>query len=375
MRRLAACAALIVVGVTAPTAGAQGGPVLSDGTIETPIVLDPTDFDPKTITDTEVDRMRSELHAEWFSAMIVDRSAARRLDEALDERRRTQDAVTAATDHLQMLDSTIGTAAIQGYLSDADGQDGTFFGLNYESDATRADATAQQLLEQRRAARVVLADAISADDDASRSLRVAESRKAQSEASLEAVEVKQATFGELVTEYEIASARADQQAMQLSDEVELRSVAGSINVNAEIEEQVDELIADARADGIDLSGGSYRTIESQIALRLAHCGGSVPAGAVAPGEDAPAEEWAAYDALVEAHRHRVIYEVPSSACSPPTATPGNSEHQQGLAIDFTDNGSILDRSSDGYLWLVEHAEDYGLINLPSEAWHWSTTGN
>ena len=30
-----------------------------------------------------------------------------------------------------------------------------------------------------------------------------------------------------------------------------------------------------------------------------------------------------------------IYQMPASACSPPTARPGTSMHEQGLAIDFT----------------------------------------
>ena len=75
------------------------------------------------------------------------------------------------------------------------------------------------------------------------------------------------------------------------------------------------------------------------------------------------------------YRNYVIYEMPAGACSPPTATPGNSEHQAGVAIDFTQDGQILDSNAELFHWLEEHAEDYGLFNLPSEAWHWSTTGN
>ena len=78
---------------------------------------------------------------------------------------------------------------------------------------------------------------------------------------------------------------------------------------------------------------------------------------------------------VAEYRNYVIYEMPAGACSPPTATPGNSEHQAGLAIDFTQDGQILDSDAELFHWLEEHAEDYGLFNLPSEAWHWSTTGN
>jgi D-alanyl-D-alanine carboxypeptidase len=103
----------------------------------------------------------------------------------------------------------------------------------------------------------------------------------------------------------------------------------------------------AAADGITLAGGGYRSTAEQIALRRAHCGTSDYA----------------------------IYQMPSSQCHPPTARPGQSQHERGLAIDVTANGSIISsRNSAGFGWLAAHASDYGLYNLPSEPWHWSTTG-
>lgn len=66
---------------------------------------------------------------------------------------------------------------------------------------------------------------------------------------------------------------------------------------------------------------------------------------------------------------------PPSAWSPPTARPGTSLHEQGLAIDFSNNGALIrSRSDAGYLWLAANASSYGFFNLPSEPWHWSTTG-
>ncbi len=126
---------------------------------------------------------------------------------------------------------------------------------------------------------------------------------------------------------------------------------GGIQVNAAIAEQIRALLAAARAEGLDLArgAGGWRSPERQIALRRAHCGTSDYA----------------------------IYQMPSSSCSPPTAIPGTSEHERGLAIDFTCNGRSIPqhtRSDPCYLWLSRHAADYGLRNLPSEAWHWSTTG-
>jgi len=121
---------------------------------------------------------------------------------------------------------------------------------------------------------------------------------------------------------------------------------GGIQVHSSIAGQVASMLEAARADGIVLSGGGYRNPSAQIAVRRNNCGSS----------------------------HYAIYEAPSSYCRPPTAPPGTSQHERGLAIDFSQNGSTLTRSSSGYAWLKAHAASYGFYNLPSEPWHWSTTG-
>ena len=123
---------------------------------------------------------------------------------------------------------------------------------------------------------------------------------------------------------------------------------GGITVNSSIAGQLASMLNAAAADGIELTGGGYRDSSSQIALRRAHCGTSDYA----------------------------IYQMPSSSCSPPTAQPGTSMHEQGLAIDFIANGrSITSRSHEGFQWLAAHAGSYGFQNLPSEPWHWSVNGN
>ncbi|MEO6121301.1 MAG: M15 family metallopeptidase [Acidimicrobiales bacterium] len=123
------------------------------------------------------------------------------------------------------------------------------------------------------------------------------------------------------------------------------SVVGvrGISVSGQIAGQVEALLAAAEADGFVLGGGGYRSSDAQAALRRANCGGG---------------------------------DSPASRCRPPTARPGNSMHEQGLAIDFTWEGRIItSRSSPAYGWLKENAGRFGLRNLPSEPWHWSTNGN
>jgi LAS superfamily LD-carboxypeptidase LdcB len=119
-----------------------------------------------------------------------------------------------------------------------------------------------------------------------------------------------------------------------------------IVVATSIAKRVDQLIVAAAKDGIRLGGGGYRSSAAQVASRRAHCGSS------------------SYD----------IYRKPASQCRPPSARPGLSMHERGLAIDFTSGGSIVSSRSRAYRWLRAHAGRYGLRNLPGEPWHWSTNG-
>ena len=122
---------------------------------------------------------------------------------------------------------------------------------------------------------------------------------------------------------------------------------GGIRVHQSIAGNVGSLLNAASSAGIHLSGGGYRDPSGQIAVRRNNCGSS----------------------------NYAIYQMPASSCRPPTARPGQSMHERGLAIDFTAGGRTLSRGSAGYNWLKANAASYGLYNLPSEPWHWSTNGN
>jgi LAS superfamily LD-carboxypeptidase LdcB len=141
-----------------------------------------------------------------------------------------------------------------------------------------------------------------------------------------------------------AAERASRPPIATPDEI--TNVQG-FNVHVDIASKVDQMISAARADGVDLGGWGYRDNIKQIELRQKHCGTSE------------------YD----------VWDKPASACRPPTARPGQSMHERGLAIDFTYNGgSITTRSNPGFVWLNNNAHRWGFVNLPSEPWHWSTTG-
>ena len=100
----------------------------------------------------------------------------------------------------------------------------------------------------------------------------------------------------------------------------------------------------AKADGIVLSGGGFRTKERQIELRKIN---GCP------------DVWTA----------------PASSCRVPTAIPGRSLHEIGLAVDITSGGRTITAPSPAFKWLTAHADEYGFVNLPSEPWHWSITGS
>lgn len=126
------------------------------------------------------------------------------------------------------------------------------------------------------------------------------------------------------------------------------TTVGGITVATSIAPQVQQLLAAASAAGFDLGGYGWRDSRNQVALRGQNCGG-----------------WGDYE----------LYDKPPDQCSPPTARPGASMHEQGLALDLSVGGDFIEnRDSAVFVWLSAHAPTYGFRNLPSEPWHWSTTG-
>jgi LAS superfamily LD-carboxypeptidase LdcB len=114
-----------------------------------------------------------------------------------------------------------------------------------------------------------------------------------------------------------------------------------IIANSLVSANIRSMVDDAKADGTTLNGGSFRDIESQIETRKRNCTGDP---------------------------------YTTDNCNPPTAKPGRSQHERGLAIDFG-NPDCNTHSTACYKWLKNNAKRYGFYNLASEPWHWSTSGN
>ncbi len=128
--------------------------------------------------------------------------------------------------------------------------------------------------------------------------------------------------------------------------VELTTVWGFV-VNVEIADDLEGLLVAMEREGFTLGGSGYRTTQRQIELRRQHCGTSDYA----------------------------VYRMPSSQCRPPVARPGSSQHEVGLAVDLTHDGRLIrSRNTAVFRALSRIAPSHGLHNLPSEPWHWSTTG-
>jgi hypothetical protein len=117
---------------------------------------------------------------------------------------------------------------------------------------------------------------------------------------------------------------------------------GGFVVNASISARVQHLLDYAKKDGVTLRGSAFRGPDEQIALRKQNCG----------------------------YSHYAIYEMPSMQCSPPTAVPGTSKHEQGEAIDFSNVGGYGSRVFQ-IIGKYASRSDVRLFNtVPGEYWHW-----
>lgn len=234
-----------------------------------------------------------------------------------------------------------------------------------DAEARRGEAEAA-LADQRAALSQQALFAAEVQDRLDRKLTEAQMLEGVDPALAEQLRAQQALLAAALNELdeEVQAELARQQAAELSDQAEANKAAGiqappggvvtvpcagggGIEVAGDIQKQVARLLAAAAEAGITMCGNGYRDPAAQIAVRRSNCGTSSYA----------------------------IYSMPASSCSPPTARPGASLHEQGLAIDFTVGGGTIGYGSTAYDWMKAHSADYGLFNLPGEPWHWSTNGN
>ena len=395
-------AVLLCSSIAPGVAGAQGEDSVSTGDVLVRDALRAIAFDPWLLQDDEIDPRRADVVAyEVFTAAAAVETAAA-VAETEAELLIAEGVLDDAVAHRADMELEVEGFSIEiWYLGDLGLQE------TFDSEAERArqaepvvaatealirrvedaDAAIVDAEAEIAAIEIVLAERVVADDAAKKLLRDATQIRERFESMVtdrnEAIELwshealesesddiefvtitsvvvqvpisaptTPGAGGQEVAQGEVPADAGAQVAEEPEVAVEVPTQATTVAippiiVNAEIAGQVQSLIGAARSDGINLHGGGYRPVSDQITLRIAHCGTS------------------GYD----------MFEKPAGQCSPPTARPGSSQHELGLAIDFTVDGAILTPGSAGFNWMVANAGSYGLINLPSEAWHWSTTGS
>ena len=130
--------------------------------------------------------------------------------------------------------------------------------------------------------------------------------------------------------------------------VTVTTTGGPFPVCKKVSTDLKNMIDMAWAQGYKIYGYGFRSREKQIKLRIDNCGGDT-----------------------EYNK----FSKPPGQCKPPTAIPGTSNHESGLAFDLKCEGQTI-RSHDNkcFVWLKANAETYNFKNLASEPWHWSVDG-
>lgn len=126
------------------------------------------------------------------------------------------------------------------------------------------------------------------------------------------------------------------------------TIKDGAQVNKAIYLQTSLMLSDAKLAGLKLSiTSSYRTCQQQMELRKVNC------------ETIKAEE---------------IFTKPAEQCKTPTEIPGQSLHNQALALDLACEGTAKFEESPCYAWVKQNAAKYGFKQHKLEQWHWSPTG-
>lgn len=283
------------------------------------------------------------------------------MEEARAEKEAEAEAarVAAARQHatvLDLLDQTEAKVQRQEELIDQ-------LGLQRRDAATSLDELEEEAAQAKAAAeakRKAEEEARKRAEEAARAAQAAEAAEREAReaaAARAAAEADRAEEAAQEAEAEAASAASARDERKAAGTVTVSSsgglaTVGGITVSASIAGQLEALLNAARADGIVLGGGGYRSPDTTVALRIAN---GCPD----------------------------VYNSPASSCRIPTAIPGSSMHEKGLAIDFTWQGQTICyphgasscHGNAAYDWLRANASSFGLYGMSSEAWHFSTNGN
>jgi len=400
--KLVCGATALVVGLLAviPTSGASADTAADQREVKRKKAEVAAQVDTLKATDAQLDAALADLEANVRATQAAMTDAQAQVDAATARAEQAERDAAATEAHIDELRAEIVAAAVNAYVDPKGDQV-----LDMFEERSANDASAKQaLIDATSGAKLDVVDEFRAERQRLDDLRVeAETARAQAAAQRDSLAQKKSGYDAAISQQQTVadqvSARindklAESQALaaldsklssQLAQEqAELarrlaasRSAAasasgggsggggggggggvtvtitrpglttvGGITVASSIAGQLSSLLNAASAAGYQLGGSGYRDSSSQIALRRQHCGTSDYA----------------------------VYQMPPEQCTPATAIPGRSKHEQGLAVDFTVNGQTLRTSDGAYGWMVANAGSYGWVNLPGEPWHWSVGG-
>jgi LAS superfamily LD-carboxypeptidase LdcB len=374
-----AMAVVAAITLTATTAGASGDATAQRDQVRKKKADAAARLNVLKANDAQINRALDAIEANVSAqqARVASaRQAASAADAALAEARQREQQKQQELDTLR---SRMKKLAVDAYINPTTGDLAATLSAKSIGDVTRK----RELLQFRASRDSDLVDRLkAAREDLGVTRQNAEAAQKKAADRKRSVEATLATFQHSLKQQQALAAQVeakadaarselagyDQQESKLTREIAIAAAASrasrsrggpvvnrgglstvrGITVASSIADNLAAMLDAADADGFSFSGGGYRDPSDQIAVRRANCGTSDYA----------------------------VYEMPASQCSPPTARPGTSMHEQGLAIDFSWNGRIVgSRSSPAYQWLARNAARYGFYNLPSEPWHWSTNGN
>ncbi|MEY2476846.1 MAG: hypothetical protein QOG87_2161 [Actinomycetota bacterium] len=375
---------LMLLLASAPTAGAQSDPSAKRRQVQQQRAKKAAEVNALKASDAELEQALDALDGNLRSQEAAAADARRAADAASQQAIAARAEQQRATEALRKVQGAMREVAVDAYVRGPQAPSAQVAGDSLSDMVLRehllemAVGRTTDLADQLRALGEDLAIKRQAADDA---VSKAVARKRQMDSQLgelaSAKAAKQRLADGVETRLEKALAEADSLAAvdkQLASQIAARqaalsrkagpssgrgsssrpSSAGSlttvrgITVASSIADNLEALLNASDGAGLSLGGQGYRSSEGQVQARRNNCGTSD------------------YD----------VYEKPASQCSPPTARPGQSMHEQGLAVDFTNGGRLIQSRSDpAFVWLKGNASRFGFYNLPSEPWHWSTNGN
>lgn len=336
-------------------------------------------------TDAQVEAALDALAANVAGQQALLAEARRAAEQAKAAHAEATQAVTAKTQEVQALREEIRAFAVEAFVHPP--SDDALAALDSDDPGEAAEKRA--LLEIQNTSDADLLDRLTAvEEDLEVARRLAE----------EASERAQAKEAQAADRLDSLTKARDQQAayaeqVQARLNHKLSEAAFLADLDAELSEEIRQeqaraaaLAAKARASsggGGGGGGGGYSYNGSTVSVSCKTGGSITVDSSIGSNVQALLDASPSSIALCgwgwrsSEQQRQLWYEHNCDVqCTVPTAPPGSSMHERGLAIDFTSNGqTIQSRSHPAFEWLSANASSYGLYNLPSEPWHWSTNGN